>query len=101
MKDNKKWIKDYLNFSDFDVENNRTITVGKLIDLVNDYESELNKSNIGSVSNSYHLTNQQYKQVQEHGGNEVRMISGGGIGITIECKNDENFWVDITDYSEW
>ena len=43
MTDNKKWAKNYLNFSDRDLDYNRNISIEKAIDMLNDYESELKK----------------------------------------------------------
>jgi hypothetical protein len=51
MKDNKKWIKEYMRFSDRDLDYNRGIPVGKVIDLLNDYETEL-KLHLDSVNPS-------------------------------------------------
>ena len=68
----------------------------------NDKGQELvNNLDIPVVSNCYHLTDKQLEKVKKLNSKEVQFTSGGGIGVTIRCKDEHGEWWDITDYDKW
>ena len=54
------------------------------------------------VASSYaqKLTDYEVNKMKELKSDTVRFISGGGIGVGVECLVNDK-WIDITDYNCW
>jgi hypothetical protein len=49
----------------------------------------------------YNLNENESRKLKELNSTTVKFENGNGIGMVVKCLNQNNEWIDITDYNKW